>query len=136
MPEWNHHQKTQSNDTLTDQHACSLPRTKVGNLREGMRPHAKDVRQPGKNGEDKPSCNEAAAHVGDDRPFLDPPPERVQSHIAADADPRQPDQKDDDLNEADHGAAVPAEKIGLGANRKDEQPDERENQTQPNAWSS
>lgn len=116
MFERNHHQKSQRNDSLTDQDAGRLPGTEVWNLREGMRAHADDICQPGKDREDKARANQTAANVTDDGAFFQSPPQGVQAEVAAHTDPRQADQEDDDLHKADHRAAVPAEEVWFGAN--------------------
>lgn len=55
----------------------------------------------------------------------------MQTDVSADADESKPDQKDDDLDKANDGTAVPAEEIGLGTDSKDEQPDERDDDAHP-----
>lgn len=134
MLERNHHQKSQCDDALADQDPGRLPGTEVWNLREGMRAHADDICQPGKDREDKARANQTAANVTDDGAFQSPP-QGVQAEVAAHTDPRQPDQEDDDLHKADHRAAVPAEEIGLGANGEDEESDKGEDEAESNARS-
>lgn len=131
MLERNHHQKSQRDDTLSDQHAGRLPSAEVGNLREGVRPHADDIGKTCKDREDEARADQTAADVTDDGAF-ESPPQGVQAEVTAEADPCQTDQKDDDLHKSDHGAAVPAEEIGLGAHGEDEESDKGDDETQSN----
>lgn len=63
MFERNHQHETQGDDTLTDQHAGRLPGTKVGNLWEGMRTHAEDVCQAGKDRKDITGGDQARTNI-------------------------------------------------------------------------
>ena len=132
LPKRNHHQKSQRDDALTDQHARRLPGSKVGNLGEGVRAHADDVCQPGKDGEDQAGGDQAAADVAADSAF-ESPPKGVQAEIPPGTHPRETDQEDDDLHEADDGTAVPAEEVRFGADCEDEKSDESDGEAQANA---
>lgn len=107
MSEWDHHQKPQCDDPLPDQHASRLPGTEVGNPGKWMRAQAENIRQPGKDRKDVTSGDQPRADVGKDGAFPSPP-QGMQAEITPKANQRQPEEKDDDLDEAHHRTAVPA----------------------------
>ena len=130
MPERDHEQEPQDNDALTDQHAGRLPGTEVGDLRKGVGAHAENIRETGEDRKHVTGRNQPRANVGNDGAFQ-APPQGVQTDVSAQADEGKPDQKDNDLNKADDGTAVPAEEIGFGTDSEDEQPDERNDDAHP-----